>query len=251
MPILIKRIFIGIIYFPYYAWFFIRGYFILRLKQKNPTKFREKYPFAKRYQMSKKFAHNLLKFYNLKPHFNSSPLINDFKSGIIMVNHSSMLEPLITSLANDWKIIWITKKENQEQFFIKIISELSDALFIDRDDPKSASLILLQASRLIKQGYIIGICPEGTRSKSDQLIPFKKGVFEFVKIINQDLLVVGVSNCFRAKEAPKNSQDVLNFKVLKLIPKKDIATQSATKIENQVFNVMSHYLKTHNLKGSQ
>ena len=250
MPILIRRIFIGIIYFPYYAWFFIRGYFILRLKKKNPTKFNEKYPFVKRYQICKNFAHKLLKFYNLKPRFNTSPLIDNFKSGIIMVNHSSMLEPLIASLANDWQIIWITKKQNQEQFFVKIISELSESLFIDRDDPKSASLILLQASRLVKKGYIIGICPEGTRSKSSQLIPFKKGIFEFVKIINHDLLVVGVSNCYRAKQSPQNDQDVLNFAVLKLISKKQIANQSATKLESEVFNLLSDYLKANNLKES-
>ncbi len=246
MPILIKRIFFGFIYFPYYAWFFIRGYFILRLKSKNFQKYEKKWPFEKRYEISKNFARKLLKFYNLRPKINDSKLLNDFKTGVVVVNHSSMLEPLITSIARDWKIIWITKKENQESFFLRLISEMSDSLFIDRDDPKSASLILLQASRLVRQGFIIGVCPEGTRSRSHQLLPFKKGIFEFIQIINSDLLVVGVSNCYRAKQSPINKEDGLVFNALKLFKKEQITKQPPAELEKKVFNILQDYLHKNN-----
>lgn len=239
---MIKKIFLGIFYFPYAVWFFLRALLILRLKKKNPKKFEKKWPLIRRWNYSIRFTNKLLYFVNHKVKYTNLERANHFKKGVILVNHSTMFEPLITSTSRNWVIRWITKKENKEKFFSRILSEISGALFIDREDSKTASLVLLKAKRIIDKGGIIGICPEGTRSRKKELLPFKKDIFKFIKLLNTDILVVTVSNCYKAFEKNPN-KDVLDCKFVKHITPKHISKMTDEELEKKVRKLMINSLE--------
>jgi len=48
-------------------------------------------------------------------------------------------------------------------------------LFLNRDDIKEGLKIILQAIEYIKKGISIVVFPEGTRSRTDEMLPFKEG----------------------------------------------------------------------------
>lgn len=51
-------------------------------------------------------------------------------------------------------------------------------LFLNREDPREGMKTILQGVEQIKEGYSIFIMPEGTRSQTDELLPFHDGSFK-------------------------------------------------------------------------
>lgn len=50
-----------------------------------------------------------------------------------------------------------------------------NCLFLDRSDVKQNLTVILEAIRLVKDGYSVYIAPEGKRNATDTLLEFKKG----------------------------------------------------------------------------
>lgn len=94
-------------------------------------------------------------------------------------NHISCYDPILQwHILKAWKPAFISKKENfKVPFFGRFIRRCC-FLGIDRESPKKALLTINKAARLIKKGEVsIGVYPEGTRSKSGELLPLHSGVF--------------------------------------------------------------------------
>lgn len=54
-------------------------------------------------------------------------------------------------------------------------------LFLDRENLREGMKTILQAIAYVNQGISIWICPEGTRSHGDTLLPFKEGSFKIAE----------------------------------------------------------------------
>lgn len=94
-------------------------------------------------------------------------------------NHVSCYDPILQwHVLEKWNPAFISKKENfKVPFFGRFIRRCC-FLGIDRESPKKALLTINKAARLIKSGEVsIGVYPEGTRSKTGELLPLHSGVF--------------------------------------------------------------------------
>ena len=99
------------------------------------------------------------------------------RAHVLMGNHTSYLDPFFLVLAVPRHMVGIEKKEN---FQIPIYGQLAAAwgnLPIDRSNPQAARQTIAEAERRLTGGTSIAIFPEGTRSESGALGPFKKGGF--------------------------------------------------------------------------
>lgn len=98
-------------------------------------------------------------------------------SYIYMSNHQSNFDiPVLLSKLNV-QFRWLAKAE---LFKIPVFGQAmrgAGYISIDRADRKSAFESLARAARLIRQGTSVLVFPEGTRSPSGRLLPFKKGGF--------------------------------------------------------------------------
>ncbi len=103
--------------------------------------------------------------------------IDPNKSYIIVANHQSNYDilSLYGWLPIDFR--WVMKKEIGKIPVIGFYSRKSGQVLIDRSNTSSALESLNRARSAIKDGTSILFFPEGTRSKSDGLLPFKKGAF--------------------------------------------------------------------------
>ena len=94
---------------------------------------------------------------------------------------------------------------------------------IDRENPRNAIVTINRAAELLKKQEVsVGVYPEGTRSKSAQLLPFHNGVFKIAQKANADIAVVsliGTENIH--KNFPWHHTDIY-VDVLEIIPADEI-----------------------------
>jgi 1-acyl-sn-glycerol-3-phosphate acyltransferase len=116
---------------------------------------------------------------------------NRGRSYVVVSNHQSMYDILAIYgwLALDLK--WVMKQELRKIPGIGIGCEKVGHIFIDRKNPKAARKAISDALARLGDGIGILFFPEGTRSSSGKLLPFKKGAFRTA--IEQRLPVLPVT----------------------------------------------------------
>jgi 1-acyl-sn-glycerol-3-phosphate acyltransferase len=121
------------------------------------------------------------------------------KSYVIVANHQTGWDIFLLYgyLPIDFR--WIMKKELRKLPFIGFASEKVGHIFIDRSSPRAAMTSLEEAKRKLVNGNSVLIFPEGTRSNSQQMLPFKKGAFKLANELGLDILPVTIVNSCRIK----------------------------------------------------
>ncbi len=111
-------------------------------------------------------------------------------SYVVAVNHQSLFDIFIlyAHLGIDFR--WIMKKELRKVPFIGYASEKVGHIFLDRSSPRAAIESLNQAKRKLADGSSVVIFPEGTRSRSRQMRPFKRGAFKLAFELELPILPV-------------------------------------------------------------
>ena len=100
------------------------------------------------------------------------------RPAVFLFNHQSSVDPLLLMALLRRDVTAVAKKELASNPIVRVTGALADAVFIDRDDRTGAIAALrpLVEDALVK-GKSLAVAPEGTRSGSGRLGPFKKGAF--------------------------------------------------------------------------
>jgi 1-acyl-sn-glycerol-3-phosphate acyltransferase len=97
---------------------------------------------------------------------------------IVTLNHASLLDLFIFTSVMPPRGVSIAKKEMLNVPIIGLTMRAFRYVFVDRENSKRARASMAKAARrLVRQGLKVFIAPEGTRSQTDQLGPFKMGAF--------------------------------------------------------------------------
>jgi len=96
---------------------------------------------------------------------------------IFMSNHQSNLDPPVLIATIPVPAVYISKKELKWMPFVGWVSQLAGVIFIDRGNREKAVQEIQRAAREIHGGKNVVIFPEGTRTRTGELGPFKKGGF--------------------------------------------------------------------------
>ncbi len=95
---------------------------------------------------------------------------------VVVANHQSMLDILLLSrLPREMK--WVAKEELFRIPWVGTMLRMSGDIAIRRGDPESGGEALARAKAYLANGMNVMIFPEGTRSKTAKLLPFKSGAF--------------------------------------------------------------------------
>ena len=130
---------------------------------------------------------------------------------LFVSNHRSNFDPIITWYAlKKWEIAFVSKPENFKiPFFGRIIRKCC-FMPIDRENPRNAIVTINRAAKLLKKQEVsIGVYPEGTRSKTCELLPFHNGVFKIAQKAAAPIVVLSITGTEKiAKAAPFRRSDV-------------------------------------------
>lgn len=166
---------------------------------------------------------------------------------VIVGNHRSNYDPIVTwYILRKYNIAYISKESNFKiPCFGKIIRKCC-FLSIDRENPRNALKTIEKASDLLKKGEVsIGVYPEGTRNKTDQiLLPFHNGVFKIAQKAEVPIVVLclkGTENIskntvFRKTNITAEFIDVISKEEVNLMSSKDIGERVKNDLENNLLN---------------
>jgi 1-acyl-sn-glycerol-3-phosphate acyltransferase len=117
---------------------------------------------------------------------------------IIISNHVGSWDPLALGIAMNRQVCYMAKKELFDIPLLGFIIKCLGAFPVKRGG--GDRYVLKAAQQILHEGKVIGIFPEGSRSKTGQLQPFKAGAAVLAYRTGSPILPVGLidtKNIFR------------------------------------------------------
>ena len=92
---------------------------------------------------------------------------------VLIINHCHAFDPVVVALAAQRPVHFLAKKELFASSAVSRFFKKLHCIPIDRDNMDRAAL--REAVDVLKNQGVLGVFPEGTRSKTGELLPFKSG----------------------------------------------------------------------------
>ena len=172
-----------LMYFPLYIVTFVAlvalaAFIGLFFSKKKPVE--KPHPFF--YAVTVNAIRQVLMFLRIKTHMSG---LDKLPEGgfVVIYNHTSAFDPLVL-LANIpvKRIVMISKPENEKIPVVGKYMHMSGYLTINRTSPIKAKKTVDKSAEWIKNGIAsVAISPEGTRSKTGELLPFRAAPFSTAK----------------------------------------------------------------------
>lgn len=113
------------------------------------------------------------------------------QSYVVVANHQSQVDIPVIYGFSGLDLRWVAKSELSRIPFVAAGCRAIGHIFIDRANPDQARAAINRAVARLKPGTGLMFFPEGTRSRSGRLLPFKKGAFRVA--IEQQLPILPVT----------------------------------------------------------
>jgi putative phosphoserine phosphatase/1-acylglycerol-3-phosphate O-acyltransferase len=173
------------------------------------------------------------------------------RPAVFVFNHQSKADLVIMAKLLRRDIAGVGKKEIQQMPLVGKTLELAGTVFIDRENSASAIQAmkpLVDAMR--NQGKSVVIAPEGTRSITPKLAPFKKGPFHLAIQARVPVVPVVIHNA--GDVAPKGDFVFRPATVeVDVLPPMDTATWRSETIETHVAQVRKQFLEVLRQTGEE
>ena len=166
------------------------------------------------------------------------------KRYLFAFNHRSNFDPMVVAKHfRKYNLILLSKPGN---FKIPIAGKsihLAGFLSVDRENDREALKAVVQSVKYLKEGYSIGVCPEGTRNKlGPDLMPFRNGCFKIAMKAKVPIAVLSVVGCEKIHKNFPFKRSVIHIDVVDVIePERfeglssvEIGEIAATAIQNKI-----------------
>ena len=163
------------------------------------------------------------------------------RPAVFIFNHQSGLDPILMIKLVRRDVTGIGKKEIQRNPIFGPIFSAAGAVFVDRADTGRAIEALKPAVQALKEGRSLVIAPEGTRSLTPRLGPFKKGAFHLAMQAGVPIVPVVFHNALDA--FPKDATFVRPATVeAEVLPPIDTRDWQVEELNDRIREVRALYL---------
>lgn len=165
-----------------------------------------------------------MKLLRIRVHISGIEKIPKDAKVLFVSNHRSNFDPIVTWYTlKEWKLAFVSKPSNFKiPFFGRIIRKCC-FLPIDRENPRKAIVTINKAAKLLKKQEVsIGIYPEGTRSKTGQLLLFHNGVFKIAQKADAPIVVLSITGTEKISARTPFHPTEVYLDVLEVFPSENI-----------------------------
>jgi 1-acyl-sn-glycerol-3-phosphate acyltransferase len=165
------------------------------------------------------------------------------RPAIYACNHTSILDAFTTIWLTPYGTVGVAKKEVFYYPFYGQLWWLAGHLFLDRQRTDKAKAALLRTGDLVRKLRLhVCILPEGTRSTTGRLLPFKKGIVHLAlqtKLPIVPMIATGLTNVWQ-----KNSLLVRPAAVhVRFLPPISTEGWTADRIDEQLAELRSKFIE--------
>ena len=160
-------------------------------------------------------------------------------SYVIVSNHQSSVD-IFAMFRIFAHFKWVSKKEN---FKIPVIGwnmRLNKYIEIDRGSVRGSDRMMRDCETALKQGSSVMIFPEGTRSETGEMRPFKRGAFELAMRTGSSILLIAITGSARAlpkKGVMLKGRHNIHIQILDPVPTN--AASTAQELSDSVRSALS------------
>jgi 1-acyl-sn-glycerol-3-phosphate acyltransferase len=109
---------------------------------------------------------------------------------VLVANHLGYLDP--PALVSLVPAVPVAKRELGQWPLVGELLHRHGVLLVDRDDPHSGARVLRQALRALSAGASVLTFPEGTTSRGDDVLPFRRGIFGVARRLGVPVVPVAI-----------------------------------------------------------
>lgn len=168
---------------------------------------------------------------------------------LYIANHISFFDVILTFPLLPGRVGFVSKKEFIKVYPLSIWMIFIKCLFLDRDDIKQGLKTILTAIEYVKNGISIFIFPEGTRSKTGKMLPFKEGSFKIATKSGCPIVPIAITNTANVFENhfPKISAEKVIIEFGKPLYPRDLSKEELKFVGEHTQRIIQNMLDSHNL----
>lgn len=165
------------------------------------------------------------------------------RPAVFLFNHQSQLDVAILAALLRRDFTAVAKKELSKDPTFAAMGWLADVAYVDRSDVAQARAALGPAVDALRDGKSLVIAPEGTRSPTPKLLPFKKGAFHLALQAKVPIVPIVIRNA--GTVMPAHSLLITPGTVqVAVLPPVDTSRWTVKGLDRQVTRVRQSYLDT-------
>ena len=160
---------------------------------------------------------------------------------LLVCNHQHMADVgVLISKFKKSKIAFISKQENRDMPVIGKFMHRTSSQMLDREDDRQALRVILKCIQMIKDNEVsVAVFPEGTRSKSGKLLPFRNGAFKIAQKANVPIVVCtinGAGPLFHNLKKLKTTH--IDLHLVDVIQPEELKGKTTAEIGQRVYEMM-------------
>jgi putative phosphoserine phosphatase/1-acylglycerol-3-phosphate O-acyltransferase len=165
------------------------------------------------------------------------------RPAVFIFNHQSQLDVIVMASLLRTDFTGVAKKELKTDPMFAPLGWLADVAFVDRANTEEAKKALAPAVEALREGRSLAMAPEGTRSATPRLGPFKKGAFHVAMQAGVPIVPVVIRN---AGELMPSHGVLISSGTLDVAVLPPVSTRNWQRddIDHEVERVRGMYLET-------
>lgn len=168
----------------------------------------------------------------LRTHITGLELLPKDRRFVLVCNHRSGFDPLIVmDRLREYNVSFISKPSNLEIPFAGRIAYGAGFLAIDRENDRKALTTILTAADYLKRDICsIGVYPEGSRTKTGEMLPFHAGSFKIAQRANVPLVVAAIRGSENVRKNLLRRRTDVYLDFLALLPPEKVKSMSTVEL---------------------
>lgn len=200
--------------------------------------------------MLKRFVRRLMKIIGIKVEIIGQENLPKHGQYVLVGNHQGHADPFFPFLFMDRSLGFVAKKEINKLPIVPYLMKLDHCVFIDRKDLRQSLQAIQEGAEFVRNGYPMMIYPEGTRSSSEEMLPFKPGAMNLAIKAKAEIVPVTTVGSYWIQQ--KGSYLIKKAKVKVVIdppiPTADLDRQEKKELSGRVRGIIENNLEEYKIE---
>lgn len=153
-------------------------------------------PFESRYQITHVWAKRLIRFLGYELETIDVDKIPKDEPVFFVANHQGTLDPALLVASNPYGMTFISKAKNERMPIFGRFAKAIEVIHFDHESRQGNVFMLREAVRYLKKGSNVLIFPEGTRSRKDEMNPFKAGAIQPAYLAKATIMPITLNRAY-------------------------------------------------------